>query len=56
MTEKAEKLLSIRDKIVKILDENNCTVREAQHILADASRMVLAISHVQFESGHRYNF
>lgn len=56
MTVKEEEMLSTRDQIVKILEENNCTVREAQHILSDASRMILALSHVQFESGHLYSF
>lgn len=56
MTVKEEEMLSTRDQIVKILEENNCTVREAQHILSDASRMILALSHVQLESGHLYSF
>lgn len=49
-------LLELRRDVVAILAKNNCTIREAQYILTQASRMIEATSKVQFSEEQLLEF
>lgn len=51
-----EKFFLIRDKIVKLLEDEKCTVRQANSILAQVSRMISATAPVQLVEGANYEF
>ncbi len=51
-----KKQLELRDKIVQMLAEKGCTVRDANHILTQASRAISATASVQSIQGADYEF
>lgn len=51
-----EEKMEARDKVMKILEEKNCTVAEAQYILTQVSKMISATARVQFVDNCNYEF
>ena len=45
----------IQAKIIKLLQQGNCTVRESKHILSQVSRYIDAFSTVQFHGMPDYD-
>ena len=52
----ADKRLELRNKVVKLLAEEGCTVRDANYILTQASRAINATAPVQPVQGADYEF
>lgn len=52
----ATKRLELRNKVVKLLAEEGCTVRDANYILTQASRAISATATVQPVQGTDYEF
>lgn len=48
--------LRVRDKIIKLLEDENCTVRQADYILTQTSRGIHATAPVQFIEETDYEF
>lgn len=48
MASKQEDLKAVQTKIIKLLEQENCTVRESKYILSQVSRYIEAFSTVQF--------
>lgn len=44
----ASEAKEIKTKIIELLQQKNCTVRESKHILSQVSRYIDAFSTVQF--------
>lgn len=51
-----DKRLELRDKVVQMLAEKGCTVREANYILTQASRAINATASVQSIQAPDYEF
>lgn len=48
--------IDIRDEIIKLLEKRNCTVRQAQSILAQVGRAIQGTSTVQYIGRVPYDF